>query len=70
MLKISLASLQELLHQGLIAGVPMGSQIMIHRDELERFARVGVRRIWLPKNGGKSVRFRGRPKEEANAPRK
>jgi hypothetical protein len=34
---------------------------MIHRDELERFARVGVRRIWLPKNGKKSVRFRRQP---------
>jgi excisionase family DNA binding protein len=51
MLSISLASVQELLHQGLIAGVPMGPQITIHRDELERLARVGVRRIWPPKKG-------------------
>jgi excisionase family DNA binding protein len=57
MLKLSLASLQELLHQGAIKGVPIGSRIMIRREELERFLLAGVRRIWLPKNGGKSVRF-------------
>jgi excisionase family DNA binding protein len=55
-LDVSLASIQELLHRGLLRGIRMGNEVKIHRDELERFARKGAPQIWAPKRDGKTVR--------------
>jgi excisionase family DNA binding protein len=56
MLSLSLDSLQELMHRGLLAGVRKGRRVLVHRDELERFAAEDTPHIWLPKQKGKTVR--------------
>jgi hypothetical protein len=53
-----LSSLQELMHRGLLKGIRKGQRILIHREEIERFAKLQTPRIWEPKRDGKTVRFR------------
>lgn len=56
MLSLSLDSVQELLHRGLLSGVRKGRRVLLHRDELERFAAEDTPQIWLPKQNGKTIR--------------
>lgn len=56
MLSLSLGSIQELLHRGLLRGIRKGRWILLHREELERFAAEDTPQIWLPKRNGKTVR--------------
>ena len=49
LLSLSLASVQELLHRRRLRGVTKGRRILIHRDELERFAKQETPGIWQPK---------------------
>lgn len=56
MLSLSVDSIQELIHRGLLRGVQKGRRVFLHRDELERFAAEDTPQIWLPKRDGKTVR--------------
>jgi excisionase family DNA binding protein len=51
MLSISKASVQELVHRGVLREIQMGRRLLIHRDELERFGRQGAPDIWAPDGG-------------------
>ena len=64
MLSISLSSLQELMHRGLVKGIRKGHRLLIHRDEIERFAKQDVPQIWKPKQNGKTVRFGATARED------
>lgn len=57
-LSLSLGTIQELLHRGLLAGIRKGRLVLIHRDELERFAKEDTPAMWLPQENGKTVRSR------------
>lgn len=55
-LSLSVSSVQELMHMGLLNGVRKGQRLMIHRDEIERFSKADVTTIWGPKHNGKTTR--------------
>lgn len=56
LLSLSLASIQELIHSGMLRVVRKGRLILVHREELERFAKEDTPAMWLPKENGRSVR--------------
>lgn len=59
MLSLSEDTVAEIIRQGMMAIVRKGRRILVHRDELERFARVDTPFLWGPKVHGKTVRRLG-----------
>lgn len=57
MLGLSLSSVQELMHRGLLKGIRKGRRLLLHRTDLERFAAQDTPQIWVPKENGKTVRI-------------
>jgi excisionase family DNA binding protein len=54
------ATLVEAIRVGMIDQIRQGSRLLIHRDELERFAREPHEHIWAPKENGRTVRRAGK----------
>lgn len=60
LLSMSVSSIVELVHRGLLREVRKGRRLLIHRDELERFAKEDTERLWEPGRNGKGIRARSR----------